>query len=73
VLKEVWGWIATYDGARRGFPLPSTLLLIGTAAAVLGVVALAKGAIGAGLLGIAIGVVCVIWAERWRRAPSDDR
>lgn len=58
----------TYDGQRSGFPLPSTILVTGAAAAVIGVVALAKGAIGAGLLGVGIGFVCIAWAERWHRA-----
>jgi hypothetical protein len=39
---------------------------------VLGGVALTKDAVGAGLLGIAIGVVCITWAEWRHRAPSDD-
>jgi hypothetical protein len=68
VLQKLWRWLTTYDGAGSGFPLPSTLLLTGAAAVVLGVVALAKAAIGAGLLGIAIGVVCITWAEWWHRA-----
>jgi hypothetical protein len=72
VLKRLWRWLTTYDGARSGFPLPSTLLVIGAALAVLGVVALAKGAVGAGLVGVAIGVVCIAWAETWRRTPSDE-
>jgi hypothetical protein len=72
VFQKLWTWLRTYDGARSGFPSPSTLLLTGAAAAVLGVVALAKAAIGAGLLGIAIGVVCISWAEWWHRAPRDD-
>jgi hypothetical protein len=70
VLQKVWTWLTAYDRARSGFPLPSTLLLTGVAAAVLGFVALAKGAVGAGLLGVAIGVVCIAWAEKWRRMPS---
>jgi hypothetical protein len=71
VLQKLWTWLTTYDGARTGFPSPSTLLVTGAAAAVLGVVALAKGAIGAGLLGFAIGVSCIAWAEWRHRSPND--
>lgn len=72
VLQKVWTWLTTYDGASSGFPLPSTLLLTGAVVVLLGVVALTKGAVGAGLLGIAIGVVCITWAEWRHRVPRDD-
>jgi hypothetical protein len=48
VIQNVWAWVKNYDGARGGYPSPSTILLTGVIAAVLGVVALAKDLIGLG-------------------------
>jgi hypothetical protein len=72
VIQNVWAWVKNYDGARGGYPSPSTILLTGVIAAVLGVVALARDSIGLGIFAIVLGAVQIIWAEVWHRAPGDD-
>jgi hypothetical protein len=61
-----------YDGDRGiGWVRPSTTRLTGAISSVLGVVLLAEGQIGGGVFVLAIGVVSIVIAERWHRAPND--